>query len=50
MIGGKMEAPEEAAASTAPAKTGLYPKRFIRGMVILPVVTTSDVGLPLMDT
>ncbi|MBA7564735.1 hypothetical protein ES708_06402 [subsurface metagenome] len=36
----------EATGSTAPAKTGLYPILFIKGIVKLPVVTVLAVELP----
>ena len=39
MIGGVICPPVELAASTAPAKCGLKPTRFIAGMVSAPVVT-----------
>jgi len=37
MTGGMIWPPVEAAASTAPAKFGVYPKRFMRGIVKVPV-------------
>ena len=39
MIGGMICPPVDAAASTAPAKSGLYPVLTIIGMVTEPVVT-----------
>ena len=38
-MGGMIWPPVEAAASTAPANSGLYPVFFIMGMVTEPVVT-----------
>ena len=38
-----------AAASTAPANSGVYPVRFMRGMVNEPVATTFAGPDPLMD-
>ena len=46
MTGGMAAPPVEAATSTAPAKRGEYPSRFMIGMVMDPVVATSEVGLP----
>lgn len=46
MIGGMALPPVEAATSTAAAKRARYPNRFMTGIVIEPVATTSDVGLP----
>jgi len=48
MIGGKIDPPLEAIASVAAAKTGLYPCRFINGIVNEPVATTLAVGAPLI--
>jgi len=40
IMGGINWPPVEAVASTAPANSGLYPRRFIIGMVKEPVPTT----------
>ena len=49
IIGGINCPPEETDASTAPAKCGLYPNRFIRGMEIDPVTITLAAALPLTE-
>ena len=49
ITGGMICPPVEAAASTAPAKYGLYPVFFIRGMVNAPVVTVFATELPDTD-
>ena len=46
MIGGMICPPVDATASTAPAKGGLKPVRFIRGMEIWPVTITLATALP----
>ena len=46
MTGGSKLPPVEAATSMPPASSGLYPSLFIMGIVMDPVATTSDVGLP----
>ena len=46
IMGGSRLPPVDAATSTAPARVPEYPKRFIIGIVMNPVVTTSEVGLP----
>ena len=46
IIGGIKIPPVLAAASTAPAKKGLYPTFFMRGMVKAPVVATFAWELP----
>ena len=46
-MGGISCPPVEAVASTAPAKCGLYPVFFIKGIVKEPVVTTFATELPL---
>jgi len=46
MIGGIICPPVEATASTAPAKTGEYPRLFMRGIVNVPVPTTFATALP----
>ena len=48
ITGGRMLPPVHAATSMPPASAPEYPSRFIIGMVIEPVVTTSAVGLPEM--
>ena len=48
MIGGVNWPPVEAAASTAPANSFLYPARFIIGIVIVPVVATLAMADPLI--
>ncbi len=48
ITGGMICPPMLAVASTAPAKAGLKPKRFIKGMVNWPVVTTLATPLPLI--
>ncbi len=46
MMGGVNIPPVEAQASMAPAISAVYPVRFIRGMVKVPVVTTFPTGEP----
>ena len=46
MTGGMTCPPVEEAATTAPAKLGVYPAFFIRGMVKAPVVTALATELP----
>ena len=46
MMGGVTCPPQEALASTAPAKRGLKPTFFISGMVMTPVVTVLAMGEP----
>ena len=46
MIGGIIWPPVDAAASTAPANSGLYPFFFISGIVIAPVVTVLPTDEP----
>ena len=46
MMGGVMEPPEEAVASTAPATRGVKPERIMAGIVIGPVVSTLDTAEP----
>ena len=46
MMGGMNWPPVEDTASTAAAKVGWYPRRFIIGMVNVPVPTTLAVALP----
>ena len=46
ITGGKIWPPQEAAASTAPANSGVYPIFFIRGIVKLPVVATLATAEP----
>ena len=46
MIGGMICPPVEAAASTAPANSPLYPVFFISGIVTEPVVTVFPTELP----
>ena len=48
MIGGVNCPPVEATASTAPAKSFLYPVFFISGMVMVPVVATFAMADPLI--
>jgi hypothetical protein len=48
MIGGVICPPHDALASTAPAKRGEKPTRFISGIVITPVVTVLAMALPLI--
>ncbi len=48
MTGGMIWPPVDAAASTAPAKYGLYPTFFIRGMVKAPVVAVFAMELPFI--
>ena len=48
MMGGVMEPPEDAVASTAPATRALNPERFIAGIVMGPVVSTFDTAEPLI--
>ena len=48
MTGGMIWPPIEDVASTAPANSGRYPKRFMSGMVNWPVVTTLATPLPLI--
>ena len=47
ITGGISMPPLEAAASTAAAKAGLKPERFIRGMVTAPVITILAPGDPV---
>ena len=49
MTGGSNAPPADAEDSIAAARTAETPTRFISGMVIGPVVTTSAVGLPEID-
>ena len=49
ITGGASTAPVEAQASTAPAVAGFMPVRFIAGMVIVPVVSTLEMTLPLIE-
>jgi len=48
MMGGMSWPPVDAQASTAPAYSGGYPTRFMRGMVKAPVVATLATEEPLM--
>ena len=48
MMGGQNCPPVEATASTAPANSFRYPVRFIRGMVMVPVVATLAMAEPLI--
>ena len=48
MTGGMIWPPIEEVASTAPAKAGLKPKRFISGMVNWPLATTLATPEPEM--
>src|SRR5690606_1666156 len=48
MMGGIIWPPVDAAASTAAANSGLYPRRFIIGMVKLPEPTVLATELPEM--
>ena len=48
MMGGVMEPPEDAVASTAPATLALNPDFFMAGMVMGPVVNTLDTAEPLI--
>lgn len=48
IMGGMSMPPVLAAASTAPAKWGMYPTLFMRGMVKAPVVATLAWALPEM--
>ncbi len=47
-MGGVNCPPVEATASTAAAKSALYPTFFINGIVIVPVVATLAMALPLI--
>jgi hypothetical protein len=49
ITGGASTAPVDAQASTAAAVAGLSPVRFIAGIVIVPVVSTLEMTLPLID-
>ncbi len=46
ITGGMIWPPDEAAASTAPAKAGRRPARFMIGIVKVPVDTTLATALP----
>ena len=48
MTGGRIWPPADDAASTAPAKAGLYPARIMSGMVTAPVVAALAEGEPEM--
>ena len=49
ITGGSSCPPVEAAASTAPAKAGRKPVRFIIGMVTMPVPTTFETAFPEIE-
>src|SRR3990167_8379532 len=49
ITGGASTAPVEAQASMAPAMAGLKPVFFMAGIVLVPVVSTLEITLPLME-